>query len=293
MERIARALELAHSQRTQANSAPKSAAAVETDVVTAPGTTAVITPNVRLAPATQASEQPADSAPVLVAPTAHVDRSQPDAERILPPNASGPQAKSYKLLRTQVLQRLDQLGANSLAILSAAANEGKTLTAINLAISVAAELGRSALLVDFDLRRPSVHRRLGFEPSVGVETCLQQGRPAHEAIVRLSGYPRLSVLPARDAVEQSSELIASQRAAALVAELRSRYSDRVVIFDLPPVLESDDALAFSRFVQAGLFVIAEGRTEREEISRSLTLLQELPIVGTVLNGSREPQRSGY
>jgi protein-tyrosine kinase len=273
MERIARALELAHAQRNPAG--------------------ARVAPTETPARSPQAAPAQSDETPVFVARSVHVDRASHEGERILPPNASGPHGVSYKLMRTQVLQRLDQLGANSLAILSASSSEGKTLTAINLAIAIAAELGRSALLVDFDLRNPSVHRRLGFEPDLGVEACLQSGRPAQDVIVRLAGYPRLSVMPARDPVEQSSELLASQRALNLVNEVRTRYSDRIVLFDLPPVLHSDDALAFSRSVQAGLFVIAEGRTQREELANSLTLLRELPIIGTILNGSREPQRSPY
>lgn len=274
MERIARALELAKAQR-----APSS---VRSSTADAAGRAASAAPS-----------GATDEASVIIAQSVHVDRSSHEGERILQPSASGVEGVSYKLLRTQVLQRLDQLGASTLAILSASSSEGKTLTAINLAIAVAAELGRTALLVDFDLRNPSVHKRLGFEPEIGVEACLQAGRPAQDVIVRLSGYPRLSVMPARDAVEHSSELLASQRAASLVNELRTRYADRILIFDLPPVLHGDDALAFSRSVQAGLFVIAEGRTQRDDLATSLTLLRELPIIGTVLNGSREPQRSPY
>jgi protein-tyrosine kinase len=288
MERIARALELAHAQRDPGNAR---GAAAEAPVRTTP-----VAPAQVVDAASQMTWQEADgdnTPPVFVARSVQVDRTSAEGERILQPSASGREGASYKLLRTQVLQRLDQLRANSLAILSASASEGKTLTAINLAIAVAAELGRTALLVDFDLRNPSVHKRLGFEPKVGVEACLQSSRPAQDVIVRLSGYPRLSVMPARDPVEHSSELLASERATRLVHELRSRYADRIVIFDLPPVLLGDDALAFSPSVQAGLFVIAEGRTQREEVSSSLTLLRELPIIGTVLNGSREPQRSPY
>ena len=273
MERIARALELAH-----ANRAPVGARVASADA------------SARAATVSPAS---ADETPTFIARTVHADHASHEGERILQPGASGPQGVSYKLLRTQVLHRLDQLGANTLAILSAGSSEGKTLTAINLAIAVAAELGRTALLVDFDLRNPSVHKRLGFEVDVGVEACLQSGRSAQDVIVRVAGYPRLSVMPARDPVEHSSELLTSQRAANLVTELRSRYADRIVIFDLPPVLHGDDALAFSRSVQAGLFVIAEGRTQRDEVAASLTLLRELPMIGTVLNGSREPQRSPY
>lgn len=272
MERIARALELARAQRAPAGVRVGAADAARSSP-SAPGQ--------------------ADEAPAFLARSVHVDRVSHEGERVLTPGAGGQEGVSYKLLRTQVLQRLDQLGANSLAILSASSSEGKTLTAINLAVAVAAELGRTALLVDFDLRNPSVHRRLGFEPEIGVEACLQSGRPAQDVIVRLAGYPRLSVMPARDATEHSSELLASQRAANLVSELRGRYADRIVIFDLPPILQGDDALAFSRFVQAGLFVIAEGRTKRDEVATSLTLMRELPIIGTVLNGSREPQRSPY
>jgi protein-tyrosine kinase len=274
MERIARALELAHTQRNPAGAR------------VAPAESPVRTP--LTAPDSTTGEYLA-----FVARSVQVDRASEEGERILPPNAGGPNGTSYKLLRTQVLQRLDQMGASTLAILSASASEGKTLTAINLAIAIAAEHGRTALLVDFDLRNPSVHKRLGFEPEVGVEACLQSGKPAQDVIVRLTGYPRVSVMPARDPVEHSSELLSSQRALDLVNEVRTRYADRIVLFDLPPVLQGDDALAFSRSVQAGLFVIAEGRTQREEVASSLTLLRELPIIGTVLNGSREPQRSPY
>jgi Mrp family chromosome partitioning ATPase len=216
-----------------------------------------------------------------------VDPAFLESERILPPNAGGPYGAHYKLLRTQVLQRLDQLNASTLAILSASAADGKTLTAINLAIAIAAEHGRTVLLVDCDLRNPSVHRRLGFEPGSGVEDCLQLNRPLHQAIVRIAGYQRLAVLAARAPVEHSSELLGSQRTAALVEELRQRYGNRIIIFDLPPVCEADDALAFSRSVQAGLFVIGEGRTRRADIKRGFELMQELPVIGTVLNGSRD------
>ncbi len=272
MERISRALELASARKN------RSGLAAVADEVRPP--------------------LPQDSDPVVdpvvfTAPIVQLDQATLARERILPPNAGGPRGSTYKLLRTQVLQRLDQLGANTLAILSSATAEGKTQTAINLAIAIAAEFDRTVLLVDFDLRNPSVHRRLGFEPAAGVESCLQSGRPVQEVIVRLHGYERLSVLPAHTAVVHSSELLASKRAISLMTELRSRYSNRIMIFDLPPVLLADDALAFSRLVQAGLVVVAEGRTKRDELKRTIELLHELPLVGTVLNGSRESARSYY
>lgn len=222
-----------------------------------------------------------------------LDEEQRERERILEPGAPGPEGGPYKMLRTQVLRRLSQIGANSLAVLSAFSGEGKTLTAINLAIAIAADAGHTALLVDLDLRNPGIARRLGFEPTVGIEDCLLGRRPVYEAMVKVAGYERLTVLPARAPVKQSSELLAAQPTADLMQELRSRYANRVLIVDLPPVLMADDALAFSSSVQAGLFVVAEGGTAREGITRSLGLLDNLPIVGTVLNRSRERIGSYY
>jgi Mrp family chromosome partitioning ATPase len=212
---------------------------------------------------------------------------QRERERILEPGAPEPAGGPYKMLRTQVLRRLSQIGANTLAVLSAGKGEGKTLTAINLAIAVAADARHTAMLVDLDLRSPSVARRLGFEPKIGIDDCLHGRRPIYEAMVRISGYERLTVLPARARTAQSSELLAAQRTGELMEELRTRYANRILIIDLPPVLLADDALAFSRHVQAGLLVVAECRSEREGVKRSLALLEKLPIVGTVLNRSLE------
>jgi protein-tyrosine kinase len=210
-----------------------------------------------------------------------------ERERILPPGAGGPNGGAYKMLRTQVLRRLDELNANSLAVIGSAAGTGKTLTALNLAIAIAADLDRTALLVDLDLRKPSVHRKLGIDCRVGIDDCLRRGQPLKDAMLRLVGYERLVILPARERCEDSSELLASQRTQECIREMRLRYKDRILIFDLPPVLQADDALAFSRHVQAALLVVGEGRTQRADVSRTIELLRSLPILGTVLNGTRE------
>jgi protein-tyrosine kinase len=220
-------------------------------------------------------------------PVVELTEDRRERERILQPGAMGSVGGAYKMLRTQVLRRLASINANSLAVLSSSNGEGKTLTAINLAIAIAADLGQTALLVDLDLRNPSIHRRLGIEPEVGIEDCLQRRRPVYQAMVKVAGYERLTVLPGRGRVEQSSELISAPFMGELMLELRTRYFNRVLIFDLPPVLLADDALAFSKYVQAGLFVVAERKTARQDLTRSLLLLDKLPIIGTVLNQSQE------
>jgi protein-tyrosine kinase len=222
-----------------------------------------------------------------------VDPAVLERERILPPGATGPHGGAYKMLRTQVLRRLDELGANSLAVIGAASGTGKTLTAINLAIAIAANLDRTALLVDLDLRKPSIHQKFGIECKTGVEDCLRRGQPLKDAMVRIMGYERLVVLPARERCEDSSELLASQRTQECIREMRLRYKDRVLVFDLPPVLQADDALAFSRHVQAALLVVGEGSTQRADVAKTIDLLRNLPVVGTVLNGTREATASAY
>jgi Mrp family chromosome partitioning ATPase len=214
-------------------------------------------------------------------------------ERVLPPGAAGMYGVQYKMLRTQVLRRLDKLAVNSLAVVGAAADTGKTLTAINLAVAIAADPERTALLIDLDLRKPSIHRRFGLEPEVGIDDCLRQGRPLREAMVRFEGYERFVLLPARERSVDSSELLSTRRTEETMLEMRERYRNRVLVFDLPPVPQADDVLVFARHVQAALIVVAEGRTRRDDLLRTIELLRDVPIIGTVLNGTREPVKTYY
>jgi Mrp family chromosome partitioning ATPase len=276
LERIKRALELAKAEREQVlQQGPVAAVSNEPAV---PG--AAPTPDA--APGTQARSR---SVPVSAATLR--------AGGMLLPGMVGPVAHSFKMLRTQVTQRLRQRGWNTLAVMSPAPDEGKTFTAINLAIAIAADRDATALLVDLDLRAPRLHKRFGFEPTVGVEDCLRGDAEIADALVSPEGYPGLLLLPARQSVEHSSELLASAKARAMFAEIKQRYPNRTVIYDLPPVLGSDDALAFAPQVDAALVVIGDNRTKREELQRCFELMREIPVVGTVLNGSRNESSAAY
>ncbi len=212
---------------------------------------------------------------------------------LLLPGMVGPVAHSFKMLRTQVMQRMKSRGWNTLAVLSAAPDEGKTFVAANLAIAIAANPDSTALLVDLDLRAPRLHRRFGFEPSVGIEDCLRGEAELAAALVNPEGYNDLLLLPARGPVEHSSELLASGRARSLFRDIKERYTNRVVIYDLPPMLGSDDALTFAPQVDAVLVVVGDERTKREELMRCFELIRDIPVVGTVLNGSRHERSSAY
>jgi protein-tyrosine kinase len=281
VERIKRAMELARQEREGATQAAPSTAARET----ATGQEAPAAAPV--APAALSSDQGDVSRTIAVS-----EKTLQEA-RLLLPGMIGDAAHGFRLLRTQVLQRMRQRGWNTLAILSPGPDEGKTFTAINLAIAIAADPDSTALLVDLDLRFPRHYRRLGFLPPVGIEDCLRGEAELSDAIVAVEGYPGMMLLPARGPVEHSSELISSAQARAFFRSIKERYPNRIVIYDLPPVLATDDALSFLPQVDAALMVIGEGRTQREDLLRCLELLRDTPILGTVLNGSRRERSAEY
>src|SRR5215469_1602855 len=206
-----------------------------------------------------------------------------ETQRIVSPGARGPAAAGFRMLRTQVLQRMAAHRWRTLAIFSPSTGEGRTTTAVNLAMNIANDHDHTVLLVDLDLRRPAVAAALGFAPERGVEDVLAGRAEVRDCLYHPDGCDRLVVLPARQPVSHPSEVVAGLRCRELVAELRARYEERIVIFDLPPVLTTDAALAFSRHVECGLMVAVEGRTRREDLARSIELLHETPIVGTMLN----------
>jgi protein-tyrosine kinase len=206
-----------------------------------------------------------------------------ESNRIVNVQSPGAAASAFRMLRTQVLQRMMENNWRSLAIFSPCRDEGKTTTAINLAISVANDHLHTVLLVDFDLKRPSLGAKLGLSPQKGADDLLRGEAEVEECLYHPDGFDRLVLLPVRSAMHNSSEALAGKRGRELVAELRGRYPDRIVLFDLPPILEADDALAFAPLVECGLVVVAEGLTSREDLLRSMELLHKTPIVGTVLN----------
>jgi protein-tyrosine kinase len=222
-----------------------------------------------------------------------VDPAVLNANGVMLADASGPVGQAFKMLRTQVLQRMQQQGWNTLAVLSPSPEDGKTYVAINLAIAIAGDTNHTALLVDFDLRNPSVHRRFGIQPESGVEQCLRGEVSVADALVTPQGYRKLLLLPALSAVNNSSESLASERTRRLTHEIKNRYVNRVVLFDLPPVLGHDDALAFAPQVDAALVVAAEEHTRREDLLRCFEILRNIPIIGTVLNASRSTAGHAY
>ena len=211
-----------------------------------------------------------------------VSRTLLRQNRVVTASEEGPSTDAYKILRTQVLHRLRENGWNVLGVTSPGKQEGKTTIAVNLGISLAMEGNQTVLLVDADLRMPNVHRIFGLEGAQGLVDHLLDGAPIEDVLVN-PDINRFLVLPGGRGVPGSAELLTSPRMLALAKELKHRYPSRLVLFDLPPLLDAADALAFSPHVDAILLVIEGGRTQTEQIERALHLLKGTPIIGTVLN----------
>ena len=195
----------------------------------------------------------------------------------------GPFTEANNLLRTQVLQRFKENNWNVLAVTSPGEGEGKTLTAINLAISIAREVDYTVLLVDANLRNPLMLEHLGLAHRKGLSDYLIEDTPIAELLIKPGSVEHLMILPGGRPLINSSEALNSPKMAQLVKDMKSRCHSRIIIFDLPPVLTSSDALAFSPYMDATLLVIEEGVTQKHEIEHAIELLSSTNIIGTVLN----------
>jgi Mrp family chromosome partitioning ATPase len=249
-------------------------------------------PNVaELAPLPDAGSAAVAPAPANV-PAFEIERLewiQPDVElmeqnRIVIDERSNASA-AYKVLRTRVLQRMRRNGWKTLAVTGTCPDEGKTLTAINLSINLAWHLTTSVVLVDMDLRNPSVHRYLGIDTRFGLMDYLNGDVPLVRAGVR-PGIERLGVILNDRPVANASELLSAPETLELIEEVK-RGDDRIAIFDLPPVFAGDDVLAFAPLVDAVLVVLSQGTTKRTSLIPLRELLQNVNVIGTVLNRSSE------
>jgi Mrp family chromosome partitioning ATPase len=207
-----------------------------------------------------------------------------ESNRIVTGRGQDPITRAYKLLRTRVLQKLLKEGWQTVAVVSPSAGDGKTLTAINLAISIATSRSHTALLVDLDWQQPSVHEHFGYQPEHDVCDYLR-GECALSDVLVNPCLPRFCFLPCARPVADSSEHLAGL--AGFVRELKGRYRNRIVLFDMPPLLATDDALSFLPFVDCALLVVQESKTRSEDVAESLDLIGPDRLLGSVMNKSQQ------
>jgi non-specific protein-tyrosine kinase len=205
---------------------------------------------------------------------------------------NSPAIDCYKVLRTKIQLLTKQKGWNTVMITSPQPAEGKTLTAINLALTFSSVYNQTVLLVDCDLRRQNVHKLLGIQSNSGLIDCLLEDQPLEELII-WPGVDKLTLISGGQTMDNSSELIGSPQMKSLVHEMKSRYDDRYVLFDAPPILSGADAIGFAPFVDGIIMVVQAGRTSMREVEKSLTMIPQDKFLGFVLNRQKGPLMDKY
>lgn len=191
--------------------------------------------------------------------------------------------EGFRILRTQLLQRMRERGWMSVAVTSARPGEGKTLVAANLAISIAMDHDATAILVDANLARPHLHETLGIPAAPGL-TDLLAGRSSPAEALVVPGIDRLMVLPAGPAIDNSSEMLGSREMANVLAALRAIHPAAIIVIDTPSLLDSADTLELAAQVDCAVLVTSEAQTQKAELLQATELLvSHCPLAGTMLN----------
>ena len=235
-------------------------------------------------PSIQYATLPADSEHFFYTQTRILptQKSHLQKNRIISGFKPGEWLESYKMLRTRCLQVMDANEWTTLAITSPNETSGSSLTAANLAISIAMELNRSVLLVDANFMNPGICNLFGLQTEMGLSDYLLHDTPISELLIN-PDLDRLVILPAGKEMLNTPEMLRSPKMIRLVHELKTRYPSRVVIFDMPPLLSQADTLGFAPCVDCVLLVVDEGHTKTAELKEAASLLKNINVLGTVLN----------
>ncbi len=214
----------------------------------------------------------------------HFDRQILDEYKIIHDCRIHPAADQVKILRTQMLQRLLSTGGNSVLITSPRPGEGKTVNAINIAISIAQEVDRTVLLIDANLRKPAIHKYLGLAEGKGLAEYLLGKASISEVLIN-PGIDKLTIMPGGTPLTTSSEMLGASRMADLVEEMKNRYKDRILVFDGPDILTNADSQVFSKLVDGIVMVVEAEKTTKQDIKQAIERLGESPLIGTIFNKS--------
>ncbi len=200
-------------------------------------------------------------------------------------------AEEYSKLKS-IIVKLTQKGSflNMLMVTSSIGGEGKSLTSLNLALSLAQEFDHTVLLVDADIRKPTIHTYLGIENSVGLTDCLLDGVDIKKALIR-TGIGKLSFLPAGRNVSNPADVFTSRRMRDFFLEMKNRYHDRYIIIDTPPVLPFAETRSLSAIVDGIVLVAKEGLVTLHNIEETMECIKGAPMLGIVYNEAATEFRS--
>lgn len=294
-----------------AGAAPAPSTAAEPEQA-APGEAAAeATPaSVTAAEAGQSDEATVESAATSAAPSddgarpgtprMHIDFDRLAAGGFLVPGqAMTREAEEFQRIKRRLLGNLvagiyeSERPANLILITSSVPGEGKTFVSVNLAISIAMELDRTVLAIDTDIVKRDMSKVFGVVNRRGLFDLLADPSLRLEDLLVRTSISNLTVLPAGNRHANSTEMLASQRMRELSDEIAARYSDRVVLFDSPPVLAMTTATALAPLVGQLVIVAEAGATKQETIRETISRLENVRITGVVLNKSKQARAAGY
>jgi receptor protein-tyrosine kinase len=182
---------------------------------------------------------------------------------------------------------------NLIMVTSALAGEGKSFTALNLAMSMAMELDNTVLLVDADVANPSLLQVLGLPPAKGLLDALTEQRFDLGRVILRTNVDKLALLPAGTPDPRATELLASDAMARLVREMANRYHDRVIVFDSPPLLLATEARVLASHMGQIIVVVEAERTTAWALKQALDTIERCPIVMTMLNKAKSSEIGPY
>lgn len=222
------------------------------------------------------------------------------ASGLLVPHSNRSQmADEYRVIKRPLIANAMGKGVphvangNLIMITSAMPGEGKSFTAINLAISIAMELDNTVMLVDADVARPSVLNMLGLPPAPGLLDVVANNSIDISGVLLRTNIEKLSILPSGTQHPRATELLASEAMVRLLNDMANRYSDRIIVFDSPPLLLTTESRALATHMGQVVIVVNAGHTAQQAVKQALTAIEACPIKMMVLNQARQASTDGY
>ena len=250
-------------------------------------------PDSKPAPDPKKAEQIESSKPVYADSRAvKLNNGHLDSERCFTPELDIPDIENYKIIRTKIQQQAKLKGWNTFMITSTLPGEGKTHTAVNLAMVFAKAYNQTVLLVDCDLRRQCIHERMGFASKTNIVDHLIDDVPMNDIIV-WPGIERLTVISGDRTIADSTEILGSAKMKTLVEDMKLRYKDRCLLFDVPPLLSGADAISFAALVDGIIVVVEARRTSMRDLESAVAMIPEDKFLGFILNKEKISNKKKY
>jgi protein-tyrosine kinase len=218
---------------------------------------------------------------------------------LVPGRGTDTMSEQYQQIKRRLLSNINNpeggfdAPPNLIMITSSVPNEGKTFTSVNLALSLAMELERTVLAVDTDVIKQDMTRTFGASGRPGLFDYLSRDDITLPDVICNTNVPKLSLVPAGTERTTITERLASDAMRRLTLELAQRYSDRIVLFDCPPVLATTGATALAPYIGQIVVVVEAGRTTHDTLRHALQMLDHVSITGLILNKVKETMTDGY